>query len=79
VQGQRGNPIVLDHVAHAQILASDVNLGCRHLIEHQPELVHVHETANTRYVTDLDTVEDLRELAQRTGWRIELPAAEPAQ
>jgi molybdenum cofactor cytidylyltransferase len=78
VNGQRGNPIVLDSVAHAQILESDTNLGCRHLIERQPGLVHVHETTNTRFVTDLDTVDDLRELAQRTGWRLELPAAETA-
>lgn len=78
VRGQRGNPIVLDRVAHEQILGSDTNLGCRHLIERRPELVHVHETTNTRFVTDLDTVEDLAELAQRTGWRIDLPAAESA-
>jgi len=74
VDGQRGNPILLDDVALAQILASDTNLGCRHLIERQPELVHVHKTANARFVTDLDTVEDVQALAQRTGWRLELPA-----
>ena len=60
VDGQRGNPILLDDVAHAQILASGTNLACRHLIERQPELVHVHETANTRFVIDLDTVEDVQ-------------------
>jgi hypothetical protein len=37
-----------------------------------------HETANTRFVTDLDTLEDVRQLALRTGWRLELPALEPA-
>jgi CTP:molybdopterin cytidylyltransferase MocA len=79
VDGRRGNPIVLDNVALARILVSDTNLGCRHLIERQPELVHVHETANTRFVTDLDTVEDVRELAQRTGWRLELPEMEAAR
>ena len=79
VSGQRGNPIILDDVALARILASDTNLGCRHLIERQPELVHAYETANTRFVTDLDTVEDVRQLAERTGWRLELPALEPAQ
>ena len=68
VDGQRGNPIVLDDVALAQILASDTNLGCRHLIERQPELVHAHETANTRFVTDLDTVEDVR--AARAAHRL---------
>jgi molybdenum cofactor cytidylyltransferase len=76
VNGQRGNPIILDDVALTQILASDTNLGCRHLIEQQPELVYAYETANTRFVTDLDTVEDVQQLAQRTGWRLELPALE---
>lgn len=65
VHGQRGNPIVLDQKTQAQILASDTNLGCRHWIEQEPDLVHVHETANTRFITDLDTVEDVRALAQR--------------
>jgi CTP:molybdopterin cytidylyltransferase MocA len=78
VDGQRGNPILLDEVAQAQILASATNLGCRHLIERQPDLVHVHATANTRFTTDLDTVADVQALAQRTGWRLELPAAENA-
>lgn len=76
VRGERGNPILLDRVAHAQVLAGDTNLGCRQLIERQPELVHVYESSNTRFVTDLDTVEDVRELAQRTGWRLDLPTAE---
>ena len=76
VGGQRGNPIVLDQVALGRVLESDTNLGCRHLIERNPELVHVHETANARFVTDLDTVEDVERLAERTGWSLELPALE---
>jgi molybdenum cofactor cytidylyltransferase len=79
VQGQRGNPILLDAVAQAQIACSDTNLGCRQLLERHPELVHAHETANTRFTTDLDTVEDVEQLARRTGWRIEMPALEVAQ
>jgi len=73
VAGERGNPIVLDEVAHAQILARDANLACRQLMARQPELVHVHETANTRFVVDLDTLQDVHALAARTGWRLELP------
>ena len=76
VNGQRGNPILLDEVAVAQILASDTNLACRHLIERQPELVHVHTTTNTRFVTDLDTLDDVAQLAQRTGWTLTLPTLE---
>jgi molybdenum cofactor cytidylyltransferase len=63
-------------VAGAQILASDTNLAFRHLIERQPELVHVHTTTNTRFVTDLDTLEDVAQLAQRTGWTLTLPTPE---
>jgi CTP:molybdopterin cytidylyltransferase MocA len=79
VDGQRGNPILLDDEARAQILASGTNLACRHLIERQPELVHAHQTANTRFITDLDTVEDVQGLARRTGWRLELPALEAVE
>lgn len=79
VQGRRGNPILLDGVAQARILASDANLGCRHFIENHPGLVHVHETANTRFTTDFDTVDDVERLAQRTGWRLEMPAREAAR
>jgi len=79
VNGQRGNPIILDDVALARILASDTNLGCRHLIERQPELVHAYETANSRFVTDLDTMEDVQQLAKRTGWRLEIPTLEATQ
>lgn len=75
VDGQRGNPILLDDVARAQILESGTNLGCRNLIKRQPELVYVHETANTRFVTDLDTLDDVQQLAQRTGWKLELPTS----
>ena len=75
VDGRRGNPILLDKDAHARIVASETNLGCRHLIERHPELVHAHVTANPRFVTDLDTFDDVHALAHRTGWRLELPQA----
>jgi molybdenum cofactor cytidylyltransferase len=79
VRGQRGNPILLDALAQAQIASSDTNLGCRQLLERHPELVHAHETSNTRFTTDLDTAEDVEQLARRSGWRIEMPALEVAQ
>lgn len=78
VNGQRGNPIVLDAEALERILASDTNLACRQFIERHPELVLTHETANTRFITDLDTPEDVARLAGRTGWKIDLPVSERA-
>jgi molybdenum cofactor cytidylyltransferase len=73
VNGQRGNPILIDDEARAQILASPAQLGCDHWIGNHPQFVHVHASANARFVTDLDTVDDVRALAQRTGWRLDLP------
>jgi len=79
VDGQRGDPILLDETALAQIRADTTNSGYLDLMERQPELVHLHQTANTRFITDLNTVEDVEALAQRTGWRLELPAEEAVQ
>jgi CTP:molybdopterin cytidylyltransferase MocA len=76
VNGQRGNPVVLDEVALAEILVSDTNLACRHLTDNDPELVHAYVTYNTHFITDLDTPRDLQVLAERTGWRLEMPAEE---
>jgi CTP:molybdopterin cytidylyltransferase MocA len=79
VNGARGNPIVLGEHALSRILESDVNLGCRHLTEREPELVYALASENTRFVTDLDTPEDMEQLARCTGWRFELPVPEPVQ
>jgi molybdenum cofactor cytidylyltransferase len=74
VDGERGNPILLDEYARSEILASATNVGCRQLIERRPDLVHAHLTDNQRFITDVDTAEDVEALARRTGWRLEVPA-----
>ena len=79
VDGQRGNPILIDEDARTQILDSGANLGCRHLLARQPELVHAHATANRRFIADLDTLDDVRALAERTGWRLDLPEPVPVE
>jgi len=75
VAGMRGNPVLIDEFARTEILGSGANVGCRHFIERHPELVHRHLTDNRRFVTDVDTPEDVAALAKHTGWRLELPAA----
>jgi hypothetical protein len=67
---------LLDEVALAEILASDTNLACRHLTDNNPEFVHAYETSNARFTIDLDTPGDLQVLAERTGWRLEMPLQE---
>jgi len=76
VHGQRGNPILINREAWLQILSSPTNLACRHLMEKQPDWVYPHITSNLRFLTDLDTPEDMLELADRTGWILELPPQE---
>ena len=78
VDGQRGNPVLIDDIARALVLASEAHLGCRQLMDRQPELVYAYASANRRFVTDLDTEQDLRAMAERTGWQLELPQAQAA-
>lgn len=73
VDGQRGNPVLIDDQARALVLASEAHLGCRQLMDRQPELVYAYASANRRFVTDLDTEQELRAMAERTGWQLELP------
>jgi CTP:molybdopterin cytidylyltransferase MocA len=75
VAGQRGNPIVLDAEAITSIRSSEVNLACRKFVQDNPALVTLHETANTRFLTDLDTREDVERLAAKSGWKLGLELA----
>jgi molybdenum cofactor cytidylyltransferase len=72
VDGRRGDPVVLDEVAQARL--RDGGIGLAQLVDGgEADLVHRHDTDNVRFVSGLDTLDDVRSLAQRTGWRLELP------
>jgi len=64
-QGRRGNPIVLAYQHRDAILGGERNLGCRRLIEKNPELVTTLEMDNDHVVFDLDTPSDYRRLMRR--------------
>ena len=66
-EGRRGNPIVIAYAQRAAILAGDRNLGCRRLIEKQPELVWPCIVDSDHYTEDIDTPEDYRRLAGEDG------------
>ncbi|GAA4334459.1 hypothetical protein GCM10023144_26710 [Pigmentiphaga soli] len=74
--GRRGNPVLLDDTARERILAGSANAGCRQFIERHPDLVHAYATDNEHFVVDLDTLDDVRLLEQRTGWAFVLPEPE---
>jgi len=54
---QRGNPIILPAEAVAGILDGGVKLGCRGLLEKQPDLRFPVEMGSDGYFVDLDTPE----------------------
>ena len=64
-QGRRGNPIILAYQHRDVILAGERNLGCRRLIEKNPELVTTLEMDNDHVVFDLDTPSDYQRLMRR--------------
>jgi molybdenum cofactor cytidylyltransferase len=64
-QGRRGNPIVLAYALRARILGGGRNLGCKRLIERNPELVTTVEMDNDHTLFDLDTPEDYANLQSR--------------
>ena len=64
-QGRRGNPIVLAYAHRDEILGGERNLGCKRLIERNPELVATIEMDNDHVVFDLDTPEDYENLQVR--------------
>ena len=61
-QGKRGNPIILDFQHRQEILSGERNLGCKKLIEKNPELVSSFEMSNNHVVVDLDTPEEYADL-----------------
>jgi len=64
-KGRRGNPIILAYRHRKNILDGHRNLGCRQLIENNPELVTPLEMDNDHVVFDLDTPEDYERLQHR--------------
>lgn len=58
--GARGNPIVLAAEHRADILTRQANLGCRHLVTRNPDLVMSAEAPNDHFFRDIDTEADYR-------------------
>lgn len=66
-RGRRGNPIVLDAAHRQSILDGKRNLGCKRLIERNPELVTTLEVDNDHYSSDIDTPADYAALQAGGG------------
>jgi molybdenum cofactor cytidylyltransferase len=74
VNGQPGNPVIFSTEVREEILAGEAKIGCKHWQAAHPEAVQRWVTLNQRYCTDVDTLEDIEALAERTGHRLRWPA-----
>jgi len=73
VDGLPGNPVMFSNEVREQILASAANVGCRQWQSAHPAQVHAWVSANKRYRTDVDTLQDIEALAAHTGQRLKWP------
>ena len=64
---QRGNPVVFSYAHRDAILAGGRNLGCRKLMDSNPELVAALEMDTDHVIVDLDTPDDYRAVLSRLG------------
>ncbi|MEY2993983.1 MAG: Bifunctional protein GlmU [Pseudomonadota bacterium] len=74
-EGQRGNPVIISADVKEAILKDGANVGCRQWQAANPDQVHVWASSNRRYVTDVDSIEDIAALKERTGHQLVWPSA----
>lgn len=74
IDGMPGNPVMFSAEVREQILAGGANVGCRQWQSAHPDQVLSWKSANSRYRTDVDTLEDITALAARTGHQLKWPA-----
>ncbi len=74
VGGERGNPVVLAGPLVQQLIDEGKAGAVRKFIDAHPAQVHVLDTDNRAFVTDLDTRDDVAAFEARTGCRLALPA-----
>lgn len=73
VQGLPGNPVVFSAAVRTAVLAAGPEQGCKQWQARHPAAVHHWETSNTRYRQDVDSPQDLEQLATQTGQRLKWP------
>ena len=67
VDGQRGNPVLMSATSVKEFLRNDTEVTCRKYIDTHASHVYKYSTQNDHFIADLDTQDDLKSLAERTG------------
>ncbi len=73
VNGQRGNPVVLEGSLSAEVFAQPSSGGLRAYIDAHPEIVYRYPTEEMPFVLDLDTPDDMAALAAQQQWTMTMP------
>lgn len=75
VDGLPGNPVMFSAEVKDAVLAGEAQLGCKQWQAHNPQAVHPWATTNKRYRQDVDSPDDIEQLAAQTGHRLRWPAS----
>lgn len=70
-----GNPVMFSSEVREAVLSEGAHIGCKQWQAQHPEAVHRWATPNKRYRQDVDSPEDIEQLAAQTGHRLRWPAA----
>lgn len=73
VEGVPGNPVMFSDQVRLQILTSHSLVGGPQWAQAHPEQVHAWVTTNRHYLTDVDTMDDVRALTALTGLKLNWP------
>jgi len=73
VDGERGNPIILNAAVRESVLAGDSHFGCRQWLAAHPEQVLRFDTDNRHYRVDVDSPEDIEQFATQYGHALRWP------
>lgn len=74
VDGLPGNPVLFSAEVKDAVLAGNAKLGCKQWQAQNPEAVYAWPTPNKRFRQDVDSPEDIEQLAALTGHRLRWPA-----
>lgn len=67
-KGRRGNPVVFAASYAPEVISGRRNIGCRKLIDDNPEQVFAYESAHNRFVMDMDAPEDYARMLELLGF-----------
>ena len=74
VSGAPGNPVIFDAALRDEWLRGDSNMTGRGWREANPQRVQWFDSENSHFRVDIDTAQDIKAFAQRTGRELRWPS-----